>query len=331
MERPIAVIGAGLAGSLAALALARRGVSVTLVAPAAAADQVLATGLSYGGMLPGRPVCHWRRLERRHGRLGLCGSGLVLHGLGALRLPLPFWRVDAPTLMAALPAALDRVAVERQCGTVRALEPLPEGGWRLTVGEAGGGAPTPRTAGAVILAAGGGCLALWPALPPSLRFSWAGVLLRPDIPSGSPWLEEVRRGRIVQPRQWRRPDLERQAATLEEERWIVDVGLAPWGEGLLMGQITLVRPERRDVTPPDPARMEERLRAALGRLDPCLASLAATYRQVPVPFCSDGRPLVGPVPGEQGLWAFTGFSGAFALVPPLAEDLAQAILRDRSP
>jgi len=130
VERPIAVIGAGLAGSLAALALARRGVSVTLVAPAAAADPVLATGLSYGGMLPGRPVCHWRRLERRHGRLGLCGSGLVLHGLGALRLPLPFWRVDAPTLMAALPAALDRVAVERLYGTVRALEPLPEGGYR---------------------------------------------------------------------------------------------------------------------------------------------------------------------------------------------------------
>ena len=49
------------------------------------------------------------------------------------------------------------------------------------------------------------------------------------------------------------------------------------------------------------------------------------FRQVPVPFCTDGRGLAGPVAGAPGLWAFTGFSGAFTTVPSLAERLAETI------
>ena len=59
---------------------------------------------------------------------------------------------------------------------------------------------------------------------------------------------------------------------------------------------------------------------------PQLAALPGHYRQVPVPFCSDGQPLAGPVDGAPpGLWAFSGFSGAFTAVPPLAETLAESV------
>jgi glycine/D-amino acid oxidase-like deaminating enzyme len=183
----------------------------------------------------------------------------------------------------------------------------------------------------VVLAAGAGCRRLWPALPPRLRVSWAGVLALARNPGGSPWLDLVRRGRVVQPARWRRPDLDRRAARPGAQAWVVDAGLAPWGaEGVLLGQISLLRRAEVECRAPDPVRMEDRLRRELARLDPALAALPGPYRQVPVPFCSDGVPLVGPVEGAPGLWAFTGFSGAFAIVPPLADRLAEVILDGES-
>ena len=105
------------------------------------------------------------------------------------------------------------------------------------------------------------------------------------------------------------------------------VGTVPvWGEQVLLGQISLVGPDADPDRPPDPATMEARLRQGLAELDPQLAALPGHYRQVPVPFCSDGQPLAGPVDGAPpGLWAFSGFSGAFTAVPPLAETLAESV------
>ncbi len=45
-------------------------------------------------------------------------------------------------------------------------------------------------------------------------------------------------------------------------------------------------------------------------------------------FCSDGQPLVGPVPEAPGLWQFCGFSAAFSQVPVLAPLLAAVIAGD---
>jgi glycine/D-amino acid oxidase-like deaminating enzyme len=72
--------------------------------------------------------------------------------------------------------------------------------------------------------------------------------------------------------------------------------------------------------------MEARLRAGLQELDPQLASLPGTYHQVPVSFCLGGSPLAGPVDGAPGLWMFTGFSGAFAVVPSMAESMADQLI-----
>ncbi|MEB3259104.1 MAG: hypothetical protein VKP63_00575, partial [Cyanobacteriota bacterium] len=165
-----------------------------------------------------------------------------------------------------------------------------------------------------------------------LRHSWAGVLRLASPAPASPWLEQARRGRIVQPRQWRRPALEAASAARPEASWIVDAGLAPRGEGLVVGQITLIpgadgpSPTADGLVPPDPRWMEAHLREGLRALDPRLAALEAPYQQVPVSFCVDGQPLVGPVEDAPGLWVFAGFSAAFSRVPDHADALVRRLL-----
>lgn len=352
----ITVIGDGLAGSVLALALAHHGAAVRLVGGGPAT----ATALSYGALPRGRPSQAWRRLERRHGPLGWRPSGLVLHDprgglagqLAALTrtLPLPLARVDAPTWSAARRGALVAAGVELLAGEVTGLARTAGGSWELAWSAPSAGAGDSATeatlvAETVVLAAGAACRTLWPALPARLRHSWAGVLVveggggaRGASAAGgaaSPWLEQARRGRVVQPRHWRRPALEARAPALQQPAWIVDAGLAPWGDGVVVGQISLIpaavplpAPEG-PLEPPDPGWMDERLRQGLARLDPALAALEAPYRQVPVSFCDDGQPLVGPVAEAPGLWLFTGFSAAFSRVPDQAELLATRLLAAR--
>ena len=392
-DRPVVIVGAGLAGSLLALALARRGLAATLVGPALAgpalvgpallgpvlegpapvgagsmgpgagagapgpggsaplpsgrpggplvATGLAATSLSYGSLLGRAAARAWQQLERHHGPLGWRPAPLLLHGWpvpwGLLPVPvqalttaaLAFSRVDTVALAAALPAALAAAGVERSHEMVEQISPAAEG-WRLSLASGG-----ELQAAQLVLAAGAASRSLWPALPGRLRFSWAGVMVAdagpvsarpgrsPSAAQGTPpWLRHARRGGIVQPLGWRRPALEARSTQLEHEEWIVDAGLAPWGERLLLGQISLVGPDLSHRCPPDPAAMEQRLREGLGALDPRLAGWGGTYHQVAVPFCSNGQPLVGPAADQRGLWLFTGFSGAFATVPALAERLA---------
>jgi glycine/D-amino acid oxidase-like deaminating enzyme len=356
---PVVVVGAGLTGGLISLALARLGLAVLQVAPpspapGSSARGATATGLSYGSLSLGTTGRAWRNLERRHGPLGWTACGIKLNDRGWLgrRLTLAGSRVDGPTLMAALPRALAAAGVRQRPALVKGLEAGGEGGWRLQLldltettfcqGIQGGplgvaplGVPplgvAPKGASIlearqVVLAAGAGCLELWPPLARQLGISWAGVLALENNPRTNPWLRQVARGRLVLNQKEQRLGLEDQAGWLAQDRWIVDGSAAPWGpKGVLVGQISLVHPLDGPQRAPDPHGMEERLRQGLQRWDPQLAALEGTYRQIPVAFGLQGRALVGPVAGAPGLWTFTGFRSPFSTAPPAAVQLAQLL------
>ena len=282
------MIGDGLAGSLLALCLAHQGARVRLLG----AERQTATALSYGALPRGGPSRAWRRLERRHGPLGWRPSGLVFHDLRAglprplavlsQAVPIPLARVDAPTWQAARRPALVAAGVRQLAGQVCGLRARPGGGWwlewRPSPADASSASVTVLDADTVVLAAGASARALWPALPSRLRHSWAGVLHLERVAPGHRWLDQVRRGRIVQPRHWRRPALEGACANSQEPLWLVDAGLAPRGDGAVLGQISLIPPAGAaagSLEPPDPHWMEGRLREGLRLLDPTLAALEA--------------------------------------------------------
>ena len=318
----VAVIGGGLAGSLLALELAARGLEVQLLK----AGRPGATALSYGAVAgwaaPPTPLGRrmrraprlWQELQQRLGPLGWRRCSLRLHRAGWLgRLPLPCGQVEAGPFLAALPGVLQGQGVHWGQAAVEALEPAAQG-WRLRLSDG-----TVREAALVVLAAGAASRRLWPALDGRLRISWAGVLELEEWPAG------YGRQQLRLPARFERLVLERRAPQLQQEQWVVDPGLVPWGETALVGQISLVRPGLELGDPPDATVMEQRLRAGLETWDSALASAPGRYRQAPVAFCVDGRPLVGPVPGAAGLWQFTGFSAAFAQVPVLAPLQAAAL------
>lgn len=329
LATPVVIVGGGLAGGLLALALAERGRAVTLVD---GGPGERATDLSYGVLQPGGDRA-WRQLQQRHGDLGLRSLPVRLQPGRAWPLPwrtwlppLPLARVDRTVLAQALPALLARLGVACRTGVVP--EPPQRCGehWRLSlVGQ------SPLLAEQVVLAAGAGCRSLWPALPSALRVSWAGVLELNSLPA------ELQTGRILPrdgallPATFARIALERHAAQLAGEQWVVDGGLVPSGQGWLAGQISLVRPEPGAGEAPEFAPMERYLRQSLAA-DPAawrraLAAQPGRYRQVPVSFATDGMPLAGAVAEARGLWVCAGFSGAFSQVPALVEALALQILR----
>ncbi len=335
------MVGGGLAGGLLALELAERGLATQLIDPLI--DPLVeplignATALSYGAMAPwaaplspmGRLIRgapgRWRALQRRHGDLGwqrACfrplGTGAPLGG----RLRLPCSRVLAPVLQRRWPQVLRQAGVRLTAARVTALEPHPAvaGGWRLQL-ERGPTLEVPQ----LVLAAGAGCRALWPALPARLRASWAGVLVLDPRAGPGP-----AGGGLRLPARFSRLALEARAADLREQAWVVDPGLLSWGEGWLAGQISLLRPALDAGEPPPADLQETRLRQALAAIDSALATWPGRFRQVPVSFCPGGLPLVGPL-GAQGLWVFSGFSGAFAQVPVLAPLLADGIAAVAAP
>ena len=350
-DRPgdVAVIGGGLAGGLVALALAERGLAVVLVSAASlglptalgpTTPLAPATSWSYAGVL-GADLDAWGQLQERHGDLGLRRRRLHRHGQAWLDLSrlMPgarqaFGQLDLIRFCQALPLALDRLGV-RQLQAQVAHPPRRLGGlWQLELLGQGDG-PLSVQVGQVVLAAGAGCRALWPGLGEGLRSSWAGILHLEAWPDPnrypSRWLRRARGGGVVLPQAMVRPALEQRAGSLAQEEWVVDPGLACLGDGLLVGQISLVRPGLELGAPPDRAVMESRLRQALGDFDPVLAELPARYRQVPVSFCLDGRPLAGPVAGAPGLWALAGFRGAFGEVPRASQALADQIAASLAP
>ena len=298
--QPVLIIGGGLAGSLLALALVEQGVAVQLLD----GGRAEASRFSYG-VIAGF-AGHWRRMQWRHGELGLRQRRI---------LPPAIAQVDTALLWQRLPALLASAGAEYLPGVVAALRPDPQG-WRISLAD-GSEALAPQ----LVLAAGAGCRRLWPELPAQLRSSWAGVLELSDWPGPGSGLRL--------PGQMQRLQVERQAERLKQQAWVVDAGLVPWGTGGLLGQLSLISPGLSPAAAPQPQQAEARLRQAL-LASPLaeFADAAGTWRQMQVAYSSSGIPLVGPVPHAPGLWVFSGFSGAYASVPPLARSLALAMAAD---
>jgi glycine/D-amino acid oxidase-like deaminating enzyme len=238
-----------------------------------------------------------------------------------LGLDLPYGRIDGPAFAAALPAALEQAGVERLWGRALALDCPTGSPWQVRL--AGG---VVLESESVLLAAGAASALLWPPLAPGLSTSWAGVLaLAKQDAIDASLLPPGGGTAIVMPLLGQRQALERQTPSLEKAQAVVDGGLAPWGSGWLLGQISLVNPRGQFDPEPDPAWMEARLRSGLARVWPSLASLPASYHQMPVSFTATGQPMAGPVADAPGLWVCAGVGAPFAALPPLVETLVDQL------
>lgn len=134
----ILVVGGGLCGTLAALALSRHQIAVTLLTGSAHPQAMpAATRYSYGGIpwwmgvgddggtLAGRGLVCWRQLQERHGDLGLRPATLVLHWSAADDADDHAGVESAVTaLMAGLPPGITPERWERSAFRQGDLRPL---------------------------------------------------------------------------------------------------------------------------------------------------------------------------------------------------------------
>jgi glycine/D-amino acid oxidase-like deaminating enzyme len=137
---------------------------------------------------------------------------------------------------------------------------------------------------------------------------------------------------LIMPSEMRRLRLEAKASdpTLDEH-WeklepeivphVLDAGVVQFLDGSLrIGQIsrTLGDPHAEV----DAAQSEAELRQGIRKVLPALESVKGTWHHCLVAFSGDRFPLVGPVPGLDGLHVFSGFSNPFAILPTLAHRFA---------
>ena len=105
---------------------------------------------------------------------------------------------------------------------------------------------------------------------------------------------------------------------------ILDAGAIQFLDGRVrIGQIS------RALTDPDASidatQSEQAMRKAIGTILPVLKDVPGIWHRCLVAFCGDRLPLIGEIPGTEGLHIFSGFSNPFAILPPLAKRYAAHI------
>lgn len=92
------------------------------------------------------------------------------------------------------------------------------------------------------------------------------------------------------------------------------------GGSIRMGQIS------RAIADPhakvDPSRSEADIRAQIGKLLPTVGNLPGTWHHCLVAFGHNRLPVVGKIPGFEGIYLFSGFTNPLVFVPPLAQRFA---------
>jgi len=138
---------------------------------------------------------------------------------------------------------------------------------------------------------------------------------------------------IVMPAELSRMPLEAQATQPDQQLlWdepghellppILDAGVIQYADGVVrMGQVSRVLTDPG--APVDAIASEAQIRQAIGNLLPGFEAVPGQWAHCLVAFSGDRQPLVGALPGVEGLHICSGFNGPFLLAPPIARHFAQ--------
>lgn len=162
-------------------------------------------------------------------------------------------------------------------------------------------------------------------IPIKLYFTHAEVIQTPPV--------DLKLNTLVMPANLQRFDLEAESSKIEA-LWqdttkepvppILDVGAIQFQDGSLrLGQIS------RSLTDPfaqiNAQESEKWLRTSIQQVLPPLANLPGTWHHCLVAFSGDRLPLVGAIPGFEGIHVFSGFSNPLVIIPPLARRFADFV------
>lgn len=114
-------------------------------------------------------------------------------------------------------------------------------------------------------------------------------------------------------------------ATINDSLWdepgnepvaaIIDPGAIQFlNRSLRIGQLSRVLTDTNATLNPEAS--EAAIRASVGRILPALGSLPGTWHHCLVSFSSDLLPLIGSIPGIEGIHIFSGLSNPLVIVPP---------------
>ncbi|MEM9978224.1 MAG: FAD-binding oxidoreductase [Cyanobacteria bacterium P01_D01_bin.2] len=108
---------------------------------------------------------------------------------------------------------------------------------------------------------------------------------------------------------------------------ILDTGVIQFLDGsTYIGQVSRFRTDL-GAEAIDAAQSEASMRQGITAQLPCLANIPGRWRHCLVTFSRDGLPLVGPLPGVDGLHLFSGFTSPFAMLLPVAQRFASWVSR----
>ena len=122
------------------------------------------------------------------------------------------------------------------------------------------------------------------------------------------------------------------AATTNDSLWdepgnepvaaIIDPGAIQFlNRSLRIGQLSRVLTDTNATLNPEAG--EAAIRASVAQVLPALSSLSGTWHHCLVSFSSDRLPLIGSIPGIEGIHIFSGLSNPLVIVPPLAQRFAK--------
>ncbi|MEA5463326.1 NAD(P)/FAD-dependent oxidoreductase [Leptothoe sp. PORK10 BA2] len=103
---------------------------------------------------------------------------------------------------------------------------------------------------------------------------------------------------------------------------ILDAGMIQFLDGsTYLGQVSRFRTDL-GTEAIDAAQSEAQIRQGITSQVPCLANVPGRWRHCLVTFSRDELPLIGPLPGVEGLHLFSGFTSPFAILLPIAQRFA---------